>query len=70
MNQKGRSTRAERLAWPSGAAQYHHARVADHDALARAAGRQFFMDSHEIPLRGAEKLQDPLPAGFGLLGTV
>jgi hypothetical protein len=36
----------------------------------RAAGHQFFMDSHEIPLAPAEKLQDLLPVGFGLLGPV
>jgi hypothetical protein len=26
------------------------------------------MDSHEILLAGIEKLQDPLPVGFGFLG--
>jgi hypothetical protein len=36
----------------------------------RAAGHQFFMDSHEVPLAGAEKLQDLLPVRGGFLGTV
>src|ERR1039457_3192379 len=31
----------------------------------RAARRQFFMDSHEIPLAGGEKIQNQLPVGFG-----
>src|ERR1039457_1444465 len=31
-------------------------------------GCQFLMDSHEILLAGIEKLQDPLPVGFGFLG--
>ena len=34
----------------------------------RPAGHQFLMDSHEIPLAVAEKLQDALPVRFGLLG--
>jgi hypothetical protein len=34
----------------------------------RSLGRQLLMDSHEIPLAGVQKLQDPLPVGFGFLG--
>jgi hypothetical protein len=34
----------------------------------RSLGCQFLMDSHEILLAGIEKLQDPLPVGFGFLG--
>src|ERR1035437_538870 len=34
----------------------------------RSVRLQFLMDSHEILLAGAEKLQDPLPVGFGFLG--
>ena len=36
----------------------------------RPTGHQVFMDSHEIPLAVAEKLQDLLPVGFGFLGAV
>jgi len=36
----------------------------------RPAGHQFLMDSHEIPLAVAEKLQDAFPVRFGLLGSV
>jgi hypothetical protein len=36
----------------------------------RSTGQQIFMDSHEIPLAVAEKLQDLLPVGLGFLGTV
>jgi hypothetical protein len=36
----------------------------------RPAGQQLFMDSHEIPLAGAEKLQDALPVRFGFLGAL
>ena len=35
-----------------------------------SAGAELFMDSHEIPLAGGEQLQDPLPVGFGFLGTM
>ena len=33
------------------------------------AGHQFLMDSHEIPLAVAEKLQNALPVRFCLLGS-
>jgi hypothetical protein len=33
----------------------------------RPAGRQLLMDSHEVPLAGAQKLEDLLPARFGFL---
>ena len=36
----------------------------------RACGHQLLMDSHEIPLARVEKLQDLLPVGFGLLGSM
>ena len=33
----------------------------------RSLRLQLFMDSHEIPLAGAQKLEDLLPVGFGFL---
>jgi len=31
---------------------------------------EFLMDSHEVPLAGAEQFQDLLPVRFGFLGTL
>src|SRR5579885_596055 len=36
----------------------------------RTCGHQILMDPHEIPLAPVEKLQDLLPVGFGLFGSV
>ena len=36
----------------------------------RARRHQFLMDSHEIPLALVEKLQDLLPVGLRLLGSM
>jgi hypothetical protein len=36
----------------------------------RAAGRQLFMDSHQVPLAGAQELEDLLAVWFGFLGAL